>query len=379
MELTPAVDSLAMLVDGIRPPDAADPVRVRAHLDDLTKPRGSLGRLEDVACRLACIVGDPPPELRPRAVVVLAGDHGVAARGVSAYPPEVTRQMCHNIADGGAAVSVFARAAGAEVLVADLGVREPTDHPDVIDHNVVRGTADLAASPALTAPQVERAILAGAQLVRVRARDARLLAIGEMGIGNTTPAAAITSALLGMPPAGVVGRGTGVDDAGLAVKLRAIEAGLARLSEDPDPCTVLAEVGGAEVAGLVGVLLEGGRRGVPMVIDGFISTAAALAAVRLAPELRAYLFASHRSTEPGHALQLAALELEPLLDLGLRLGEGSGAVLALPLLDAAAAMLREMATFSSAGVSGRAEPRTPTTGGGATRPSGGGTGRAHEP
>ena len=350
------VASVGRLIDAVRLPSGAEEMTVRAHIEDLTKPPGSLGRLEDAACRLACILGDPPPPLEPRTVMVLAGDHGVVVQGVSAYPAEVTVQMCRNIAEGGAAVAVFARRAAAEVIIADLGVRTPVGHSGVIDRNVVRGTADLSVGPALSAGEVERAILAGAGLVRDFAPEARLVASGEMGIGNTTAATAVTAALLALPAARVVGPGTGLDTPGVARKSEVVEAALARLPADPSPIGVLAEVGGAELAGLVGVVLEAAGRGIPVVLDGFISTAAALAAVRLAPNAKEYLFASHRSSEPGHTLQLAALDLEPLLDLRLRLGEGSGAALAIPLLDAAAAMLREMATFSSAGVSGRTGP-----------------------
>ncbi|MDZ7778468.1 MAG: nicotinate-nucleotide--dimethylbenzimidazole phosphoribosyltransferase [Gemmatimonadota bacterium] len=342
-------------VGSIAAPTAAGEREVRAHLDDLTKPPGSLGRLEDVACRLARILGDPPPDLHPRVVLVLAGDHGVTAQGVSAYPAEVTAQMCRNIADGGAAVSVFARVARADVVVADLGVRKPVAYPGVCDQNVVRGTADLSVERALSDADVARAVQAGADLVRDRAPAARVVATGEMGIGNTTAAAAVTAALLGADPAEVVGAGTGVDREGVLRKCRVITKALQRVPADASPIRALSEVGGAELAGLVGVVLEATRRGKPVVLDGFIATAAALAAVRIAPDVQDYLFASHLSTEPGHALQLRALELDPLLDLRLRLGEGSGAALALPLLDAAAAMLREMRTFSAAGVSGREE------------------------
>lgn len=342
--------AVSTLVRAVRPPDGASVAAIQARLDDLTKPKGSLGRLEEAACFLARILGCPPPPLEPRAVLVLAGDHGVTERGVSAYPPEVTAQMCHNIGAGGAAVSVLARRADAKLVVADLGVRAPVRHPAVLDRNVVRGTRDLAREPALTSDQVERAILAGADLVANEAAGARLLAIGEMGIGNSTAAAAVTAALLDLRPDEVVGRGTGVDEEGLSRKRLALELGLSRLPRGAAPLDVLAQVGGAEIAGLVGVILEGARRRVPVVLDGFISTAAALAAVRLAPQAASYLVASHRSAEPGHALQLEALWLEPLLDLGLRLGEGSGAVLAIPILDAAADVLRDMATFSSAGV-----------------------------
>lgn len=352
-EPRPEAASVQKLIDSVHLPSGADETAVRVHLDNLTKPPGSLGRLEDVACRLARILGDPPPELEPRAVIVLAGDHGVVARGVSAYPADVTIQMCRNIADGGAAVSVLARCTAADVVVADLGVRTPVEHPGVLDMNVVRGTADLSSGPALTAREVDRAILTGSGLVRDAAPDARVIATGEMGIGNTTAAAAVTAALLSLSPAQVVGPGTGIDALGLERKRAVIETALTRLPPHPHPLQVLAEVGGAELAGLVGVVLESAAHGVPVVLDGFISTAAGLAAVHLAPNVSEYLFASHRSTEPGHTLQLAALGLDPLLDLGLRLGEGSGAVLALPLMDAAAAVLREMATFSSAGVSGK--------------------------
>lgn len=342
--------ALSELVRAIKPPRSASVTEIQARLDDLTKPRGSLGRLEKAACFLARILGCPPPRLEPRSVLVLAGDHGVTARGVSAYPAEVTSQMCRNIGDGGAAVSVLARRVEARLVIADFGVRVPVEHAAVLDRNVVRGTRDLAEEAALTTAEVERAILAGADLVATEAAGSRLLAIGEMGIGNTTAAAAVTAALLDLSPGEVVGRGTGVDDAGLERKRRALELALARLPRAPEPLHVLAEVGGAEIAGLVGVILEGARRQVPVVLDGFISTAAALVAVRLAPEAASYLVASHRSAEPGHALQLDALWLEPLLDLDLRLGEGSGATLAIPLLDAASDILREMATFSSAGV-----------------------------
>jgi nicotinate-nucleotide--dimethylbenzimidazole phosphoribosyltransferase len=348
--------SSAALAASVREPDAARERDVRRHLDDLTKPPGSLGRVEDLACRLARILGDPPPPLVPRSVIVLAGDHGVTERGVSAYPPEVTGQMCRNIAEGGAAVSVLARVAGADVVVADLGVRAPVGHAGVLDRNVRRGTADLSVGSALHAAEVERAILEGARIVVEEAPLARLIAVGEMGIGNSTAAAGVTAALLGVSVARVVGPGTGIDSSGMDRKRRVLETALARVPADADASRVLAEVGGAELAGMVGVVLAAAARGVPVVLDGFISTAAGLAATRLARSVTGYLFASHRSTEPGHALQLEALALEPILDLGLRLGEGSGAALALGVLDGAAALLREMATFSGAGVSRSDQP-----------------------
>ena len=347
--------SLETLISLVRPPRAGTAESVRRHLDELTKPPGSLGRLEDLACRLAVILGDPPPSLEPRTVFVLAGDHGVVSRGVSAYPPEVTVQMCRNIADGGAAVAVLARNARATVVTADLGVASPVEHPSVVDLNVLRGTADLASGPAMTVAQTREAIEAGALLFARHGKDARVVAVGEMGIGNTTPAAALTAWLTRSPSTRVVGRGTGVDDAGLAHKRSAVEQALARISYETSPLEVLAEAGGAEIAGMVGLILAAAGAARPIVLDGFISTAAGLVAARLAPACRDYMFASHRSAEPGHHLLLEALELEPILDLGLRLGEGSGAVLSLPILDGAAAILREMATFSSAGVDGPVE------------------------
>lgn len=347
---------LARILEGIGPPAAADPGQVRRHLDRLTKPPGSLGRLEDAAVRLAGITGDPPPPLRNRTVFVLAGDHGVARRGVSAYPREVTAQMCRNLASGGAAVTVLARSVGARVVVADLGVdAELGAPPGLLDRKVRRGTRDLSVGPALTRGEAESAVLVGARLVEEDAPPADVVALGEMGIGNTTPASALTAALTGSPVDRVVGPGTGVGDAELARKRAIVERALSRVRGVADPLALLAEVGGLEIAGLAGVTLAAAGRGVPVVVDGFIAAAAALVAVRLAPPAAGYLFAGHRSAEPGHGALLEALGLEPLLELGLRLGEGTGAVLALPVLEGAGALLREMATFESAGVSGSGE------------------------
>lgn len=337
----------------IAPPRGASPHRVRAHLDALTKPQGSLGRLESVAVRLAAIVGDPPPVLRHRVVFVLAGDHGVVRRGVSAYPSTVTAQMCRNIAGGGAAVCALAGSVGCQVVVADLGVRHGPPLGDGILHLRVRnGSGDLATEAAMTAEERDRALSAGAGLVASRAPAPDVVCLGEMGIGNSTAAAALTALLTGCAPDDAVGPGTGVSGAALEAKRHAVAEAVARVGYETGPDEALRQVGGLEMAGLVGVVLEAAARGLPVVVDGFISTAAALAAVRIAPEARHFLFAGHRSAEPGHGLLLAALELEPLLDLNLRLGEGTGAVLALPLLDAAGSVLREMATFSDAGVSG---------------------------
>jgi nicotinate-nucleotide--dimethylbenzimidazole phosphoribosyltransferase len=309
---------------------------VRRALDAKTKPRGSLGRLEDVAVQVAVACGTAAPgRLRP-AIVVAAADHGVAAHGVSAYPQEVTQQMLATFASGGAAICVLAREAGAELVVVDAGVLEPVDDPAVRQVRIRAGTADFTAGPAMTRAEALAALEAGTELARDL--DAGIVALGDMGIGNTTSAAA--------PPEEVCGRGTGVDDEGLRRKVDVVRRALARHRVD-EPLDVLAAVGGLEIAFLVGVAIGAGG---PVVLDGFITAAAALVAVRLAPAVRERLIASHRSPEPGHSLALVDLGLEPLLDLGLRLGEGSGAALALPLVQSALAILSDMATFEQAGV-----------------------------
>lgn len=338
------------LCSAVCAPRGAVPAAVRARLDSLTKPRGSLGRIEELALQIALVLGDPPPPLHPRTVLVLAGDHGVTARGVSAYPAEVTCQMCMNIATGGAAVAVLARTVQARVVVADLGVATPVVHPGVIDANVVRGTRDLSREAALLEHEVSAALSTGADLVAKHARTSRLVAVGEMGIGNTTAAAALAVLLTGCSVAEAVGRGTGVSDAALDRKRAAVELGVARVASGASVTQILAEVGGAEIAGMTGAVLAAAAAGQLIVLDGFISSVAGLAAAKMSPQVRQYLIASHRSSEPGHGHVLAELGLRPLLDLDLRLGEGSGAVLAIPLLDAAASVLREMATFESAGV-----------------------------
>jgi nicotinate-nucleotide--dimethylbenzimidazole phosphoribosyltransferase len=293
--------------------------------DAKTKPRGSLGRLEEIGMRIVEIRGHVPARLRA-VVVVAAGDHGVVEEGVSAYPQEVTAQMIANFRTGGAAVNVLARAAGAEVVIADRGVGTPT-------RNMTRG-------PAMTATELERELAAGAELVD-ELGDVDVVALGEMGIGNSTSAAALTAAVLGVEPQRVCGRGTGVDDDGLARKVDAVRRALAANAG----VDALQAFGGFELAFLGGVARRCAERAVVVLLDGYIASAAVLAA-----GVRDGLIAAHRSAEPGHALVLDALGLEPLLDLGLRLGEGSGAALALPLLHASIAILNEMATFDEAGV-----------------------------
>jgi nicotinate-nucleotide--dimethylbenzimidazole phosphoribosyltransferase len=322
----------------------------------LTKPPGALGRLEAAGVQLAAISGEcPPPVPTPAAVAVFAGDHGVLAEGVSPWPMEVTGQMVANFCAGGAAINVLARHAGARVVVVDVGVAtEVPDHDALIRARVRNGTGNLAVEPAMSIEEVRAALDVGAAVAaRLVAEGARCLVTGDMGIGNTTPSAALIAAFTGSPASAVTGRGTGIDDETLALKVGVIERALTRLGMGADPLTVLAEVGGLEIAALAGFIVGGAAARVPVLVDGVIACAAALAAVELVPEARGYCIAGHRSTEPGAAVALQHAGLVALLDLDLRLGEGSGAALAVPVLQAAAKILREMATFDSAGVSSK--------------------------
>lgn len=336
----------------IRRVDEDAQTAARHALDGKTKPRGSLGRLEELAVRVAGIRGTVELEPLGAAVVVAAADHGVAREGVSAYPQEVTRQMLANFAAGGAAVSVLARLAGAEVVVVDAGVVEPFSHPAVRDLRLGPGTANSVEGAAMKRQQADEAVRRGEALARELVDGGiAVVALGDMGIGNTTSAAALCCVLLGCEPKAMCGAGTGLDAAGIAHKVSVVEGMLERNQPDPDdPLGLLAAVGGFEIAILVGVALGAAASGAVVVLDGFITGAAALVAARVAPEVVDYLVASHLSPEPGHAAVLAELDLEPLLDLGLRLGEGSGAALALPLVEASRAILADMATFESAGV-----------------------------
>ena len=321
----------------------------------LTKPAGSLGRLEALGTRLAGIGGAcPPPLPRPAAVAIFAGDHGVVAQGVTPWPQEVTGQMVANFCGGGAAINVLARQAGASVVVVDVGVAGPLDdRPGLLRRKVRAGTADLSTGLAMTLGEAQAALDIGAQVATdLVAGGARCLVTGEMGIGNTTPSAALIAALTGRPPAEVTGRGTGIDDAMLARKLEVITSALSLHAEAvaAGPLAALAALGGLEIAALAGFIVAGAAAGVPVLVDGVIANAALLVAAALAPGVTDRCLAGHRSAEPGAAAALGHLGLEPLLDLGLRLGEGSGACLALPAVEAAARILREMATFDTAGV-----------------------------
>jgi nicotinate-nucleotide--dimethylbenzimidazole phosphoribosyltransferase len=342
----------------LQPVDEAAARACQARLDVKTKPRGSLGRLEWLACRLAAARGAPAPQRAPHAVLVLAADHGIAAEGVSAYPSEVTGQMVANFARGGAALNVLARQVGARVVVVDVGVAHPVPLPqvsagtEVWERRLAPGCANSTQGPALSQAQLLDALDVGVEAAWALA-DAGVgtLALGELGIGNTTAAAALACALTGVSPEAACGRGTGVDDAGLARKVAAVRRALHVNAPRADaPLRALAQVGGLELAALAGAALGAASRRVAVVVDGYIASAALLAAVRAWPALAGYLVAGHRSAEPGHRAVLEALGVEPLLDLGLRLGEGTGAALALSLVDASLALLHDMATFGAAGV-----------------------------
>ncbi len=336
------------------PVDAAAAAAARARIDQLTKPLGSLGRIEELAVQLCAIArGLPAHAYEARAALIGVGDHGVVAEGVSAYPQAVTAQMVSGFLGGSAAINAFARAARSRVYVANFGaVEDLPAHPDLLAFRVARGTANFAHGPALTREQVRQALQAGAQAFAAIAARGPLqaLALGEMGIGNTTSAAALTAAFANVPAELVVGRGTGIDDERLAVKTAVVRAAVARCA-GADWETVACEVGGLEIVALAGALIAAARAGIVVVLDGFIVGAAALLARSIAPNAIGYCIAAHRSQEPGHGVALAALGLRPLFDLELRLGEGSGAVLAFPLVEAAARMVREMHTFGEAGVS----------------------------
>ena len=343
----------------VSPPDADAAAAARARQDTLTKPRGALGRLEDLSVWIASCQGHCPPRQFERArVVVFAGDHGVARSGVSAYPPEVTAQMVANIDAGGAAINVLADIAGATVRVADLAVDTDAASERIGAHKVRRGSGDITIRDALTDAETVAAIAAGRAIADEEVdAGADLLIAGDMGIGNTTAAAVLVAALTNAEPVAVVGFGTGIDDAGWARKTAAIRDALfrARLVL-PDPVGLLRCCGGADLAAMAGFCAQAAVRRTPLLLDGMAVTAAALVSERLAPGARQWWQAGHRSTEPGHELALGALELEPILDLRMRLGEGTGAAVALPVVRAAVAALSSMATFTDAGVSNRASP-----------------------
>ncbi len=348
--------NLTGLISSIQPLDADAMSVARARQDTLTKPAGSLGRLEALSVQMAGITGRARPTVTHKVVIVMAGDHGVVAEGVSAFPQAVTPQMVFNFLQGGAAINVLARHVGARVVIADLGVAvEMGAQPGLIDRKVAAGTANIAVGPAMTRAQAEQAILAGAAIAAAEIeRGLDVLATGDMGIGNTTPSAAIAAAVTGRPAVEICGRGTGVDDAGLERKRSAVARALVVNQADPaDGLDLLAKLGGFEIGGLAGAILGAAAARKAVVIDGFISTAAAIVAATLAPQVKGYLIAAHCSQELGHRLMMEWLGLTPLLDMQMRLGEGTGAALAMSLVEASCKVLDEMATFGEAGVSGK--------------------------
>lgn len=349
------------VVQSITPLDAGAAGAALDLQNRLTKPQGSLGYLEALGAQLCAIAGVcPPPAPEPVVIAVFAGDHGVVASGVTPWPQEVTAQMVANFCSGGAAINVLARHVGADVVVVDVGVATPVpgEAATLIRRNIARGTANLALGAAMTQEQARAALEVGVDIATEAVMNgAGLLVTGDMGIGNTTPSAALIAAITKKSAPEVTGRGTGIDDDTLELKTTVIRAAVDRLAPDATPIEMLAELGGFEIAALAGFIIGAAASDVPVVIDGVISVAAALVASALAPNARAYVIAGHRSSEPGASVGLAHLGLRPVLDLELRLGEGSGAALSVPLIQAAAKILREMATFDSAGVTERTDPR----------------------
>ena len=339
----------------IQPLDSAAMAEARARQGTLTKPHGSLGRLEELSVKVAGITAQPLPRTDRKVVVTMAADHGIAMEDqVSAYPSEVTPQMVYNFLSSGAAINVLARQLGARVVIVDMGVAAELEAPaTLLNKKIALGTQNMAKGPAMSREQAIRAIEAGIEVVEDLAREGLdLVATGDMGIGNTTASSAIVAAITGAPVAAVTGRGTGIDDNLLANKVALIQRALELNQPDPNNgLDVLAKVGGFEIAGLVGVILGSAAHRVPVVMDGFISGAAALVAGEICPQARDYLIAAHSSVEIGHRVILERLELAPLLNLDLRLGEGTGAALAMHLVEAAVRILKEMATFAEAGVS----------------------------
>ncbi|MFC1945777.1 nicotinate-nucleotide--dimethylbenzimidazole phosphoribosyltransferase [Chloroflexota bacterium] len=337
----------------IGPLDAAAMQQAKARQDMLTKPAGSLGRLEELSIRLAGIQGKALPSIRHKAVITMAGDHGVIAEGISNWPQEVTAQMVYNFLQGDAGITVLARLGGLRVIVVDMGIAGDITDENLVSRKVARGTANMAAGPAMTLTQARTAVETGIEIALAEAeKGVDILATGDMGIGNTTPSSAIAAVMTGKPVAEVTGLGTGLSDQQLAHKVMVIEKALKVNQPEPaEPLAVLACVGGFEIGGLAGVMLGAASRRIPVMVDGFISGAAALIACGLAPTVRDYLIAAHLSAEGGHRHVLEHLGMKPLLELEMRLGEGTGAALGIYLAEAACRIINEMATFSEAGVS----------------------------
>jgi nicotinate-nucleotide--dimethylbenzimidazole phosphoribosyltransferase len=344
---------LSQIISQIEPLEPAWMEKAQERLDSLTKPRGSLGRLEELAARYVAVRREPMPPLEKKWVVVFAADHGVVVEGVSAYPQDVTYQMVLNFLRGGAGINVLCRHIAARVIVVDIGVNHDFGQmPELISRKVAYGSRNMAQEPALTREEAIRALLVGVELAeQATASGMDAMAAGDMGIGNTTPAAALASVFTGRPVAAVTGRGTGIEDQAFRHKVAVINRALAlHQPSAEDPVGALAAVGGLEIAGIAGLILGTAAARRPLVLDGFIATAGALVAAALAPAVSDYLIAAHRSVEPGHQIMLDFLGLKPLLNMQMRLGEGTGAALGLNLLEAGVRIYREMATFGEAGV-----------------------------
>ena len=337
---------------GILDADAMQKAKLRQ--DFLTKPKESMGRLEELSIKVAGITKNPMPKIKNKIIITMAGDHGVTEEGVSAYPRDVTSQMVYNFINGGAGINVLAKHIGAKVLVVDMGVASDINAPGVINKKINYGTKNMAKGPAMTGDEAVRSIEAGIEVVEdyMENNKVDIIGTGDMGIGNTTASSAITSVITGAEVEKVTGRGTGIDDSALENKIKIIEKSINLNKPNPDdPFDVLSKVGGFEIGGLAGVMLAGAANRIPVVIDGFISGAAALIAAGIEPKAKDFLIASHNSVESGHKTALDYMGLEPLLDLNLRLGEGTGAALGINLVDAGCKILGEMATFADAGVS----------------------------
>ena len=351
-------ESLTEIIEKIGPLDKAAMTEAQARQNTLTKPEGSLGRLEELSIQLAGIQGRRLPRIKEKAIVTMAADHGVVAEGISAYPQDVTPQMVYNFLSGGAGVNVIARQVGARLIIVDIGVAATLEpNRQLLSRKVAPGTRNMAAGPAMSEEEAKRAIETGIEVTMAEvSKGLDIIGTGDMGIGNTTSSSAICAVITGKPAAEVTGRGTGIADKQLEHKIDVIERAIAVNRPEPaKPLEVLAKVGGLEIGGITGVILAAAASRIPVVVDGFISGAAALIATALAPGAKDFLIAGHISAEPGHRLLLEHLGLKPLLDLGMRLGEGTGAALGISLAETAARILSEMATFADAGVSGRSE------------------------
>jgi len=346
------------IIETLQPVDMSLQPTIQEHLDDLTKPQGSLGYLEDFAMRYCLITGTATPVFGKKQIVTFAADHGVAIEGVSAYPQEVTSQMVRNMLTGGAAVNALARHANADVVVIDIGVNDPLDNASgLIRKKIKNGSDNIAVGPAMTLSETYAAMQVGSDIAIASAQEGyTLLGTGEMGIANTTPSAALFTAMLPCSVEEITGRGTGISDDVFTRKIAIIKQALAvNTAWCTDPVATLAALGGFEIAGICGLIMGAASQKIPVVVDGFISSAAALAACRICPAVSGYLFFSHCSAEQGHATFFRLFNVKPVLDLKMRLGEGTGAALAMQIVEGAVKVYNEMATFSSAGVSGKAD------------------------